>query len=248
MKQETLKAKRSDKRYIDSFITKGNRKLTDYTDTEKGIAFRYAQFNLPAKKTCPFATADCKRFCYAKRDERFTAPKENRERSFKTSLEENFAERMIYTIETELTSKRFAGAVMVLRIHESGDFYNKSYLEKWIKVFKAFSDRNVIFQFYTKSFEYFAQLSNVDHIFLTDSVQAGKVAISLSYDKSMPLKQYAKLLAVYNHIVMGSNIYAAIKADSLEEFRYDTQCDCADCAKCGKCVRTNGQIVAVAIH
>lgn len=254
MKKVTLKELRSNPEYINSFMKKGNKKLTDYKDPA-GVYYKYAQFNIPAKTTCPYATKDCKKFCYAKRDERFTAPKMNRINSFQASREKNFTDRMIYTIKTELSSKRFSGAVMILRLHESGDFYNMDYLKKWIDTINYFMNNpeyngKIIFQAYTKSFKFFIDLKNNDsyrYQVLCKALRSGIFALSLSYDKSMELKQAGDLFKVkasYPNV----NIYAAIKESELNNYKHDTVCDCANCSKCKKCIQTNGQTVAVAIH
>lgn len=245
---KTMKEKRMDPLYIKTFLRKGNKKLTDYYNPDAGVYYKYAQFNIPAKKTCPFATRDCKKFCYAKRDERFVAPRENREKNFAASLDNDFVERMIYTIETELNSKRFRNAVMIVRIHESGDFYNIMYLEKWIDIMRAFRyDNRVIFQAYTKSFPLFLQLSNFDYVTLRGLMNNGRFALSLSLDDSMIEAQRADLLKVLQFLPK-CNVYYAVKADRMDSIKYDTVCDCADCAKCGNCVRTEGKTIVVAIH
>lgn len=243
----TMKERRNDPMYIDTFMTKGNKKLTDYIDELAAVRLLYAQFNLPAKKTCPFRTPGCEKFCYAKRDERFPEPRNNRQRNYEISRGADFAERLVYTIMAEMKSNRYKNGTMVLRIHESGDFYNRFYLHSWINVIRALSGYNVIFQFYTKSFLYFLQLSDTDRADLNDAINSGRVAMSLSYDKSMNAMQYAQLL-LCKKAFPGANVYAAIPEKDLENYEHDTVCDCADCAKCGHCVHTTGKTVAVAIH
>ena len=244
---KTMNARRSDPLYIGSFMTKGNKKLTDYVDNTSGIRRFYAQFNLPARKTCPFATPGCIKFCYAKRDERFPEPRNNRMKNYIASRDPIFSKRLIYTILVELESKRYKSGTMVLRIHESGDFYNRFYLNDWITVIRALRGYNVIFQFYTKSFVYFLQLSEECKAILNDAINAGQVAMSLSYDKTMNVQQYAQLLLCKKDFP-SANVYAAIPEKDMTEYAHDTVCDCADCAKCGHCVHTTGKTVAVAIH
>lgn len=66
--------------------------------------------------------------------------------------------------------------VKVFRIHESGDFYNQKYLDKWISIAKTFP--NTVFYAYTKSDRLdFSQLP-------------GNFKIMISYDPSrMPEKR-----------------------------------------------------------
>ena len=243
----TMKARRADERYIKTFQTCGNKKLTDYTD-ENGNAYRYAMFNLPAKRTCPFATDGCKRFCYAKRDERYPSARYNRENNLEISKRDDFAARLIYTIESELESNRYNGATMILRIHESGDFYNFGYLAAWLEVFRYFmSDSRVMFCFYTKCFKYFMALDNDSAATLTAALSNGRVAMSLSYDETMSGNQAADLAFVKARFPL-ANVYAAIPGDNMETFAHDEVCDCADCAKCGKCTHATGKVTACAIH
>lgn len=255
MKKETIGTLRNAPDYIQSFMTKGNKKLTDYMDEYSGIYYKYAQFNLPARKTCPFATDDCYKFCYAIRDERFPAPRNNRTNSLQATKDPLFVHNMIFTINSELDySKRYEGAVMILRIHESGEFYRQQYLNDMIDIISHFLHRydnekriRIIFQFYTKAFRYFVNLDNERKDILRKAIRAGIVAMSLSYDKSMKQEQRNNMLKVYS-MFPGCNIYAAVKEKDLNTFEHNKKCDCADCAKCGKCVHTDGSTVAVAIH
>lgn len=246
--KNTMKELRNNPAYIATFQTTGNAKLTDYYNADLGVWYRYAQFNLPSRRTCPFRTPDCEKFCYAKRDERFPSPRVNREKNFAVSLGTDFADRLIYTIQTEKQSKRYHDAVMIVRIHESGDFYNMQYVDAWLKVFDAFkADRTVIFQMYTKSFPLFLSLDAGQLQTLRDCMKNGTVAISLSLDDSMNPAQRADLIKLKATLPL-ANIYYAIKAEKLGAIQYDDKCDCADCAKCGHCVHTTGKTVAVAIH
>ena len=237
--------------FIVSFLFHGNKKLKDYDDTENGIFYRYAQFNLPAKKTCPYATKDCKRFCYAKRDERYTSVRVNRERSLEFSKRKNFADCMIHTIKTAFMKARYINATMILRIHESGDFYSLEYFKKWLSVFAYFmnTEYKIIFCFYTKCFDYLLEIAKSDierNIFRT-ATDTGLVSCSLSLDKSSSKEQIAKAMKL-KEIFPSINIYFAIPKDEIETIKHDSVCDCADCAKCGKCVHTDGKIIACAIH
>lgn len=100
-------------------------------------------FNLPHGRTCPGATAWCKQHCYTIKAERmYKAVLPYRERNLALSKSPDFVKRMIKEVS--------AGKFKVIRIHESGDFYNQAYLNKWIAVAKAMP--GVTFFAYTKSF------------------------------------------------------------------------------------------------
>jgi len=112
-------------------ISKGNRKL----DKSIGI------FNLPSGMTCPGA-GKCREICYAKKAERmYPGCLPCRMRNFNETRDDDFAKDMISQIKR--------AKVKVFRIHESGDFYDQVYLDKWIEVAKEMGD--VKFYAYTKS-------------------------------------------------------------------------------------------------
>ena len=114
-------------------LSKGNHKLPN----------DIAIWNLPRRKTCPGATELCKRYCYAGKAERqYEAVIPFRERNYKKSLQADFPELIISAL------KRMR-VVRAVRIHESGDFYNQAYLDKWTKIAKALP--NITFTAYTKS-------------------------------------------------------------------------------------------------
>lgn len=100
-------------------------------------------FNLPHGRTCPGATAWCKQHCYTIKAERmYKAVLPYRERNWTLAKSPCFTKRMIAEINK--------GKFKVIRIHESGDFYNQEYLDKWIAIAKALP--GVTFFAYTKSY------------------------------------------------------------------------------------------------
>lgn len=114
-------------------ITKGNMKLPKET----------LNFSLPPEESCPGATKECKKHCYAKKAYRIypstrVAWKEN----YKLSHHENFVVWMIFELYEFRNWKQF-------RIHTSGDFYSQEYLEKWFRIARQFPQK--IFYAYTKS-------------------------------------------------------------------------------------------------
>jgi hypothetical protein len=130
----------------------GNRKLP------KDIAI----FNLPRLITCTDSTELCRKVCYAKKAERecFPACKPQRMRNLFLSYRHDFVESMIKEISGSGRKK--------VRIHESGDFYNQEYLEKWFKIIRALPD--VIFVAYTKSvLEYKNKPNNMILFFSADN-------------------------------------------------------------------------------
>ena len=246
--KNTIKSMKACVLFLISFLFHGNKKLTDYDNPETGEKFRYAQWNLPAKRTCPFASRDCKKFCYARRDERYKSVRLNRERSLKATKSDNFSRAMIYTIKVAFMTARYKTATMILRIHESGDFYNLEYLKKWIDVFDEFIGAgNIIFCFYTKCFDYLLNLSGYEKAVFKVATETGLVSCSLSLDKSTSPEQIARAMKV-KELFPAVNIYYAIPENEIDTIEHDSICDCADCAKCGKCVHADGKTIACAIH
>lgn len=132
--------------------------------TSKELNKRVFNFGITAYKTskgkivCPFAK-DCIKYCYAKKGA-YTwsnvAPAfEKRYNITKTIA---FVPLMI----KEIKRKR----VDFLRIHDSGDFYSKEYLNKWLTIAETLPD--VKFYAYTKSHDFFRSIdlpNNFDIIF-----------------------------------------------------------------------------------
>lgn len=114
-------------------LSKGNHKLPS----------DIAIWNLPRGTTCPGATEQCKKYCYAFKAERlYKAVPAFRKRNLELSRRDDFPQLVI----AKLRKMRTLRAV---RIHESGDFYNQEYLDKWVKVARACP--KIIFTAYTKS-------------------------------------------------------------------------------------------------
>lgn len=112
---------------------RGNRKLP------REIAI----FNLPHLITCPGATAECRKYCYARKAETmYPQSLPYRYRNWEASKRLDFVGLAV----VELLKMRKVKAV---RIHESGDFYNQEYLNKWVEIAK--NCPHLIFTAYTKS-------------------------------------------------------------------------------------------------
>ena len=125
----------------DLFITlsHGNKKLVSHENNALLI------WNLPAVITCPYRTAHCEGLCYAKKSE--TAYPETlpaRMRNLEISKNPDFVERMIFTIKTELSRPSNKNRKIVFRIHESGDFYNMTYVKKWLEIMNYFKNNKKI--------------------------------------------------------------------------------------------------------
>ena len=125
-------------------------------------------FSLPAVYTCPYATAQCLKYCYAKSAYMYPSVCTNHAGNYVASLQPTFVEDTCKAIETAIYTKK--GGIrkafinpktgepkkIYVRIHESGDFYSKAYLLKWVEIAKRFPELQ--FFAYTKSVPYFYDL------------------------------------------------------------------------------------------
>lgn len=100
-------------------------------------------FNLPPGITCPGATPECVKLCYAqKANKMYKSAREMRLANLEKTKDPLFAIKLAMEItQAGLSSVRF---------HESGDFFNQEYLDKVMNVCSMCPD--VRFLAYTKSF------------------------------------------------------------------------------------------------
>lgn len=203
--------------------TNGNKKLQN-TET-----LRFMIWNLPAVKTCPFRTALCEKSCYARKAERvYPQVLPSRERNYIDSLGADFVENMIYTIESELNTKKYKNKLCVFRIHESGDFYNLEYTQKWVEIAKHFENNpNIVFLAYTKSITYLINCGYGLTGFPSNLVIRSSLWKDTATDK-------IELTNIYKF-----PIYTALTAQEMDVEKQNghifAKCNCADCAKCGLC-------------
>jgi hypothetical protein len=209
--------------------TNGNRKLQN---TDK---VRFIIWNLPAVKTCPFSTEMCRKSCYALKAERiYPQVLPSREKNYSDSLQDTFTENMIYTLEKEIASKKYSGKHIVFRIHESGDFYNKEYAEKWVNIAKHFeSVNNLHFLAYTKSITFFDYDNLPKNLVIRSSIWADteQDKVQFTINKNIP-------------------IYTAGTPEEVTEKQNDGYklCKCDNCGTCGKCWNNKAQNIIVKIH
>ena len=117
--------------------------------TSKELGIRVFNFGIPAYKsasgklTCPMAD-ECVKFCYAKKGAYiWSNVKPAFERRYELTKLESFAGLM----NDEIKRKR----PDYVRVHDSGDYYSRAYLAKWIQV--AIHNPSVRFYSYTNMVE-----------------------------------------------------------------------------------------------
>lgn len=190
-------------------VSNGNKKLVSNDET------RFIVWNLPARTTCPYRTAHCSQFCYAvKAEKAYPTVYPARKRNFEESRKPDFVERMLYTIlKTRMHSK---AKRVIVRIHESGDFYNQEYTNAWLEIARRCQGERIKFVCYTKSLPYFDGVELPKNFSLRASV----------WDDTKP--EFLQMIAANNW-----NIYTAV--EKFEKGDTFTRCRCSDCATCGKC-------------
>lgn len=191
-------------------LSKGNKKLRPNHDT------MFIIWSLLAIVTCPWATALCKRFCYARKSERCYPQVLPARRDNTTAAKSaSFAQDMIdiLHIMTARTKKQH----IVVRIHESGDFFNKQYAMAWLEIAQHFSnDPRFVFMAYTKSFTYFDDVELPENFHLRASIWADTDAAQIA----LVLKNNWPIYTAVEHFTDNDTF---------------TQCRCSDCATCNKC-------------
>ena len=117
--------------------------------TSKSLGLRVFNFGIPAYKsasgklTCPFADA-CVKFCYAKKGAYIWSNVQPAfEKRYQLSKTDDFVNKM----NQEIAKKR----PDYVRVHDSGDYYSKAYLDKWLAV--AIHNPHVRFYSYTNCVE-----------------------------------------------------------------------------------------------
>lgn len=113
--------------------------------TSKQTGLRVFNFGIPAQSTCLWADK-CKKYCYASKGAYiWSNVKPAFEAREKITRQDNFPQLMI----AEIVKRK----VDVVRIHDSGDFYSREYVQKWFKVMESLPQ--VKFYAYTKSLPLF---------------------------------------------------------------------------------------------
>jgi hypothetical protein len=146
--------------------------------TSKELGVRVFNFGLPAYKSisgkviCPMADS-CVKFCYARKGAYiWSNVKPAFEKRYELSKTDDFVNKMY----DEIIKKK----PDYVRVHDSGDYYSRKYLNKWIDIALLFPE--VRFYSYTNMVDMFQKTSlpvNFDVIF-SDS---GKQSHMIDYER-----------------------------------------------------------------
>lgn len=128
-----------------------NAKMRKTADAHKIDLYNFgipAFMSTTGLKTCPNA-ASCVKGCYARQGAyQWSNVSQAYEARLAVTLQDDAASVIGAEIESLLTKATKRGRRLVLRIHDSGDFYSSSYQLMWYHVAKAFPE--VTFYAYTK--------------------------------------------------------------------------------------------------
>ena len=128
---------------------------TKLKNTSSALGLRVFNFGIPAYKTasgkltCPFADG-CIKFCYARKGAYIWS---NVKPAFEKRYELSKTKEFITEMNQEISKKK----PDYVRVHDSGDYYSKTYLKKWLAIAKH--NPNVRFYSYTNCVE---MLKSVD--------------------------------------------------------------------------------------
>lgn len=143
-------------------------------NTSKILGVRVFNFGIPAYKsasgkiTCPFADK-CVKFCYARKGAYiWSNVKPAFEKRYELSKTDDFVPVMLYEIQRKRPD--------YVRVHDSGDYYSKTYLNKWLQIASLAPDTK--FYSYTNSVQMFLDIElpdNFDIIFSDSGKQVGLI-------------------------------------------------------------------------
>ena len=135
--------------------------------TSKELDLRVFNFGIPAYKsasgklTCPMADG-CIKFCYAKKGAYiWSNVKPAFEKRYELSKTDDFVDAMNAEIKRKKPN--------YIRVHDSGDYYSKAYLKKWLQI--ANDNPEVKFYSYTNMVQMFldTQLPDNYDVIFSDS-------------------------------------------------------------------------------
>lgn len=196
-------------------ISYGNMKLVS-----NPLETMFIIWNLPYKITCPFRTPHCEALCYAEKAEtQYPDAKPARFRNLEATRSPLFVDFVVAMLHYLAKRPKYANAPeFVVRIHESGDFYNKAYAEKWKEIARRCKDiPNLKFMAYTKSLIYFE-----------DGYPENMVIRGSIWDDTKP--EQLELMEK-----MDVPTYTVVEQEEFDKLPEESKCHCKDCGHCRKC-------------
>jgi hypothetical protein len=168
--------------------------------TSKELGLRVFNFGIPAYKsasgklTCPFAD-ECVKFCYAKKGAYIWS---NVQPAFEKRYQLSKTDKFIQAMSDEIIKKK----PDYIRVHESGDYYSKAYLNKWLAIAAIHTD--VRFYSYTNCVKMLKNVdlpSNYDIIFSDSGKQKHLI--------DQKLDRFTKIFDSYDELISKGYINAS---------------------------------------
>ena len=168
--------------------------------TSKELGVRVFNFGIPAYKsasgklTCPFADA-CVKFCYAKKGAYVWS---NVQPAFEKRYQLSKTDKFIQAMSDEITKKK----PDYIRVHDSGDYYSKAYLNKWLAIAAIHTD--VRFYSYTNCVQMLKDVdlpNNYDIIFSDSGKQKHLI--------DQKLDRFTKIFDSYDELMSKGYINAS---------------------------------------
>ena len=168
--------------------------------TSKELGVRVFNFGIPAYKsasgklTCPFAD-ECVKFCYAKKGAYIWS---NVQPAFEKRYQLSKTDKFIQAMSDEITKKK----PDYIRVHDSGDYYSKAYLNKWLAIADIHTD--VRFYSYTNCVQMFKDVdlpNNYDIIFSDSGKQKHLI--------DQKLDRFTKIFDSYDELMSKGYINAS---------------------------------------
>ena len=171
------------------YLSKGNEKLSE----------NILVWSLPAIQTCPNCR-DCKDDCYARKAEiQYPEVLPCRTRNWEQAEKPEFVRDMVHKIRKMAKSAR-KHKVKYVRIHESGDFYNRTYFMKWVEIARIIEKTNpeITFYGYTKVPGIMANVDMPDNMNIVESVMPdGRVNFGEKQEVIDMAKKYKATICPY---------------------------------------------------
>jgi hypothetical protein len=180
-------------------------------------------FSLPSKITCPGASSWCRKHCNMSRFEKFrpTCGKAYKRNLSNAKDSQQFTETVIGILPRILDC---------LRIHVSGDFWSKEYIQSWIRICNAFPQTR--FWAYTRSW-------NVPELLdqLKEFQKLPNVELFASTDPTMPLPSTEWRIAFVDQDKRARGLKCAQQYGKMRS-----------CLDCGYCFRKDKGNVIFKVH
>lgn len=211
----------------------------------------FLTWSLRSRIHCPYATEECKKRCFAKKNETFASVRASRDKNFEETRKDTFVKDMIDHLEYQLTRKKMQGKKIFVRIHTSGDFYSLDYFYKWAEIASHFKNNNkILFQAYTKSIIYVYEWIKGD--FADYEIHDGEVEealeelnIHLVYSIWHDTEQIDIDLAEN----LGLQTFTALPKTEIEEAVNNGSFLCnGDCGHCKECYTGKSKSIVIPYH